>query len=68
MVATLGVKGEEAEGLKELKRNFKPEIEVEEVDANTDDPSFAQAVIQSFEEVMEMKKGRSKHEILEPIS
>lgn len=45
--------------IEELKRKLKPEIELKEVDANIDDPSFAQAVLQSFEEVMEMKNRRS---------
>ncbi|MGB9627099.1 MAG: Tm-1-like ATP-binding domain-containing protein [Thermodesulfobacteriota bacterium] len=45
--------------VEELKRNLKPEIEVREVDANIDDPSFAQTVFQAFEEVMETKNRRS---------
>ena len=38
-----------------LKRKLKPEIEVREVDANIDDPVFAQAVVAAFEEVVRLK-------------
>ena len=33
----------------------KAEIEVREVDANIDDPVFAQAVVDAFEEVVRLK-------------
>ena len=35
-----------------LKEKLKAEIEVREVDANIDDPIFAQAIVNAFEEVM----------------
>jgi len=35
-----------------LKKKLKPEIEVREVDANIDDPIFARAIVNAFEEVM----------------
>jgi uncharacterized protein (UPF0261 family) len=35
-----------------LKEKLKPDIEVREVDANIDDPMFAQAIVSAFEEVM----------------
>lgn len=54
--------------MEELKRNLNPDIEVREVDANINDTSFAHAVVQSFEEIMETKKGGPEHEILEPLS
>ena len=38
-----------------LKEKLKPEIEVREVDANIDDPIFAQAIVTAFEEVMRLK-------------
>jgi uncharacterized protein (UPF0261 family) len=38
-----------------LKEKLKADIEVREVDANIDDPVFAQAVIAAFEEVMRLK-------------
>lgn len=38
-----------------LKERLKPEIELIEVDANIDDPVFAQAVVAAFEEVMRLK-------------
>jgi uncharacterized protein (UPF0261 family) len=38
-----------------LKEKLKPEIEVREVDANVDDPIFAQAIVSAFEEVMRLK-------------
>jgi len=38
-----------------LKEKLKAEIEVREVDANIDDPVFAQAVAAAFEEVMRLK-------------
>jgi len=44
-----------------LKEKLKAEIEVREVDANIDDPIFAQAIVNAFEEVMRSKqngKGR----------
>jgi len=34
-----------------LRRSLKAEIEVREVDANIDDPIFAQAIVNAFEEV-----------------
>ena len=36
----------------ELKRNIKPEIEVIEIDANLEDPQFAQAMVEGFDELM----------------
>ena len=36
---------------------MKIEIELREVDANIDDPAFAQAVVDAFEEVMKLKGG-----------
>lgn len=36
----------------ELRKKLKIEIELREVDANIDDPTFAQAVVDAFEEVM----------------
>jgi uncharacterized protein (UPF0261 family) len=39
----------------ELRKRLKPEIEIREIDANIEDPAFAQAVIAAFEEVMRMK-------------
>ena len=38
-----------------LKEKLKAEIEVREVDANIDDPVFAQAMVAAFEEVMRLK-------------
>jgi len=38
-----------------LKDKLKAEIEVREVDANIDDPVFAQAVVTAFEEVVRLK-------------
>jgi len=38
-----------------LKEKLKPEIEVREVDANIDDPIFAQAIVKAFEEVMKLR-------------
>ena len=38
-----------------LKQKLKAEIEVREVDANIDDPVFAQAIVAAFEEVMRLK-------------
>jgi len=43
--------------VEELKRRLKAEIEVKEIDANIDDPAFADAVIQEFEEVMRLAEG-----------
>jgi len=40
----------------ELRKRLKPEIEIREIDANIEDPAFAQAVIAAFEEVMKMKE------------
>jgi len=40
-----------------LKDGLKSEIELREVDANIDDPAFAQAIVDAFEEVMEPKGG-----------
>ena len=42
----------------ELRKRLKPEIEIREIDANIEDPVFAQAVIAAFEEVMKMKEQR----------
>ena len=41
----------------ELRKKLKIEIELREVDANIDDPAFAQAVVDAFEEVMKLKGG-----------
>jgi uncharacterized protein (UPF0261 family) len=38
-----------------LKEKLKPEIEVREVDANIDDPIFAKAIVNAFEEVMRLR-------------
>ena len=38
-----------------LKERLKPGIEVREIDANIDDPIFAQAVVNAFEEVIRLK-------------
>jgi len=40
-----------------LKDGLKSEVELREVDANIDDPTFAQAIVEAFEEVMELKGG-----------
>jgi len=40
-----------------LKGKLKSEIELREVDANIDDPTFGQAVVDAFKEVMELKSG-----------
>ncbi|MEJ2048135.1 MAG: Tm-1-like ATP-binding domain-containing protein, partial [Dehalococcoidia bacterium] len=40
-----------------LKEKLKAEIEIREVDANIDDPVFAQAVVTAFEEVVRLKVG-----------
>ncbi|HUL21039.1 MAG TPA: Tm-1-like ATP-binding domain-containing protein [Thermodesulfobacteriota bacterium] len=45
-----------------LKEKLKPEIEVREVDANIDDPIFAKAVVNAFEEVMSSKQDRQGKE------
>ncbi len=45
-----------------LKEKLKPEIEVREVDANIDDPIFAKAIVNAFEEVMSSKQGRDVRE------
>jgi uncharacterized protein (UPF0261 family) len=39
-----------------MRKALKPEIELREVDANIDDPAFAQAVVAAFEEVMGSEK------------
>jgi len=39
-----------------LKEKLKAEIEVREVDANIDDPIFARAIVEAFEEVMRLKQ------------
>ena len=39
----------------ELRKILRNKIEVREVDANIDDPTFAQAVIDAFNEVMKLK-------------
>jgi len=39
-----------------MKKSLKPEIELKEVDANIDEPAFADAVARAFEEVMESGK------------
>ena len=39
----------------ELRKILKDKIELREVDANIDDPTFAQAVIDAFNEVMKLK-------------
>jgi uncharacterized protein (UPF0261 family) len=46
----------------ELKEKLKAEIEIREVDANIDDPVFAQAVVAAFEEVMRLKDAGWKRE------
>jgi len=38
-----------------LSRLLKAEIEVREVDANIDDPVFAQAIVAAFEQVVRLK-------------
>ncbi len=45
-----------------LKEKLKAEIEVREVDANIDDPIFAQAIVNAFEEVMRSKQDRKRRE------
>ncbi len=45
-----------------LKEKLKPEIEVREVDANIDDPIFAKAIVNAFEEVMSSKQEREARE------
>jgi uncharacterized protein (UPF0261 family) len=45
-----------------LKEKLKAEIEVREVDANIDDPIFAKAIVNAFEEVMSLKQGREVRE------
>jgi uncharacterized protein (UPF0261 family) len=45
-----------------LKEKLKPEIEVREVDANIDDPIFAKAIVNAFEEVMSSKQDREGRE------
>lgn len=45
-----------------LKEKLKPEIEVREVDANIDDPIFAKAIVNAFEEVMSSKQEREVRE------
>ncbi|OPY76257.1 MAG: hypothetical protein A4E63_00165 [Syntrophorhabdus sp. PtaU1.Bin050] len=42
--------------VKSMRNQLKPEIELREVDANIDDPVFAQAVTQAFKEVMQLNK------------
>lgn len=42
-----------------LKEKLKAEIEVREVDANIDDPIFAKAIVNAFEEVMSSKQNRT---------
>ncbi|MBA4418880.1 MAG: hypothetical protein C0392_13385 [Syntrophus sp. (in: bacteria)] len=39
-----------------MRKQLKPEIELREIDANIDDPAFAEAVVKAFDEVMEAKK------------
>jgi uncharacterized protein (UPF0261 family) len=39
-----------------LKEKLKPEIEIREVDTNIDDPIFAKAIVNAFEEVMNSKQ------------
>ena len=41
-----------------LKEKLKAEIEVREVDANIDDPIFAKAIVNAFEEVMSSKQNK----------
>ncbi len=43
-----------------LKEKLKPEVEVREVDANIDDPIFARALVDAFEEVMSSKQDRER--------
>ncbi len=45
-----------------LKEKLKPDIEVREVDANIDDPIFAKAIVNAFEEVMGSKQDRKGRE------
>ncbi len=40
-----------------LKGKLKAEIELREINANIDDPTFGQAVVDAFKEVMELKSG-----------
>jgi uncharacterized protein (UPF0261 family) len=42
-----------------LKEKLKAEIEVREVDANIDDPIFAHAIVNAFEEVMRQRDNHS---------
>ncbi|MGQ9825015.1 MAG: hypothetical protein ACUVSK_08465 [Desulfotomaculales bacterium] len=55
----------------ELKRNLKPGIEIREVDANIDDPVFAQAVVAAFREALKEKGaqpfGASGPELVEVV-
>lgn len=38
--------------VKKLREKLKPEVELREIDANIDDPVFAQAVVEAFKEIM----------------
>ncbi len=38
--------------IEEMRKRLKPEIEIREIDANIEDPVFAEAVVAAFEEIM----------------
>jgi uncharacterized protein (UPF0261 family) len=42
--------------VKAMRKALKPEIELIEVDANIDEPAFAQKVVEAFEDVMGSEK------------
>ncbi|MFC2050686.1 Tm-1-like ATP-binding domain-containing protein [Chloroflexota bacterium] len=43
--------------VEELKKHLRPEIEVQEVDCNLEDPEFAQALVDSFDEIFQRERG-----------
>jgi uncharacterized protein (UPF0261 family) len=42
-----------------MRKALKPEIELIEVDANIDEPAFAQKVVEAFEDVMKPREMQS---------
>jgi uncharacterized protein (UPF0261 family) len=46
--------------VEELREQFKPEIEVREVDTHLNTPEFAMAVVKAFEKMMSDKENRKR--------
>jgi uncharacterized protein (UPF0261 family) len=45
--------------IEELKKHLRPEIEVQEVDCNLEDPEFAHALVDSFDEIFQRERVRT---------